>query len=69
MTSIKFLSLLVLATGLAACTKPVEVVSPPAVVAVPGPTGATGATGETGKTGDSSTVIVMPTPAASATSN
>ena len=53
---------------LGACNKPVEVIQP---VVVPGPTGpagdtgATGRPGEAGKTGTDTTVIVVPTPAAS----
>jgi hypothetical protein len=45
-------ALIALATlTLAACDRP-TVITPPAVVTVPGPAGPTGATGETGSTGN-----------------
>jgi hypothetical protein len=63
--------------NLAACDKPTVVnVPPPATTAVmpgpPGPagsSGATGATGATGSSGEGTTVVVVPSVAASAPSN
>ncbi|MBC7730220.1 MAG: hypothetical protein H7242_21955 [Microbacteriaceae bacterium] len=50
---------------LGACNKPVEVIQPVVVPGPTGPAGATGKPGEAGKTGTDTTVIVVPTPAAS----
>ena len=66
-------SLLFSTVLLGACTKPVEVIQPVIQpVIVPGPAspagdaGAAGMQGETGKAGSDTTVIVVPAPAASA---
>lgn len=66
---------LLIALSLAACDKPTVVNVPatstavvPVPVAVPGPPGATGATGATGAkgaSGDGTTVVVVPSAAAS----
>ncbi len=72
-----YLSVVIVAAGLAACDKPAVVAVPspspsPSTVVVPspapgpaGPAGAMGATGATGRPGDATVVVVPPASAAS----
>ena len=73
-----YLPALLAALSLSACDKPTVVNVPATPVAVPGPAGPTGATGSAGATGsqgasgpagDGTTVIIVPSVAASAPTN